>query len=96
MFSDLTKASYTDDLCSSASGLHEPAINAYVELFFFLLAPSNISFTTSFPHQVHVKCIIQGSVDVKQRFIPPICNMNPYVQICNIFTIRGDMSLINP
>ena len=48
------------------------------------------------PVYMHVNCIIQRLDDVKQRFNPPICNMYPYVQLWNIFTIRGDMSLINP
>ena len=61
---------------------------------------NNISFKTSFRAQytmyIHVKCIIQRSVNVNQRVNPPICNMYPYVQLCYIFTIRGDMSLIIP
>ena len=32
------------------------------------------------PVYMHVKCIIQRSVDVKQSFNPSICNMQPYVQ----------------
>ena len=44
MFSDLTKASYTNYLCSSALDLHEPAINAFTYLFFFyLLHPISLS-----------------------------------------------------
>ena len=80
MFSDLTKASNTTYLCSSLD-LHGPAINAYT--YPFLFAQANISFKTSFSRQVymHVNCIMQGFVDVKQRFNPPICNMYPYVQL---------------
>ena len=98
MFSDLTKASYTTYLYSSALDLHESAINAYAYSFFYLLHAIFSFFKIIFPRQVymHVKCIIQGSVDLKQSFNPPICNMYPYVQIRNIFTIRGDLSLINP
>ena len=50
MFSDITKASYTNYLCSSALDLHGPAINAYRPIR-FLLAPSNISFKISFRAQ---------------------------------------------
>ena len=55
MFSDLTKASYTNYLCSSALDLHGPAINAYRPIR-FLLAPSNISFKISFRAQYIYAC----------------------------------------
>ena len=96
MFWELTKASYTNYLCSSALDLHGPAINAMAYPSFTCTIQYLFQYIFPRPVYMHVKCIIQGSVDVKQRFIPPIYNMCPYVQLCNIFTIRVDMSLIDP
>ena len=52
MFSDLTKASYTNYLCSSALDLHEPAINAYTYSFF----TCSIQYLSQniFPRQVYM------------------------------------------
>ena len=70
MFLDLTEARYTNYLCSSALDLHGPAINAYICPFF--TCSNHYLFQNIFSSQVymHVRCIIQGSVDVKQRFYP--------------------------
>ena len=68
MFSDLTKANYTIIYVvplwtyMGLLSMHRPIR--------FLLAPSKISFKKYFRAQysyMHVNCIIQGFVDVKQR-----------------------------
>ena len=81
MFSDLTKASYTNYLCSSALDLHGPAIDAYTYPFFTCSIKHHFQNIFSRPVYTDVNCIIQGFVDVEQRFNPPICNMYPYVQL---------------
>ena len=79
MFSNVTKVTYTDYLCNTALDLHGPAINAYTYPF-FTCSIKNL-FQNIFSRQVymHVNCIIQGFVDVKQPFNPPIGIMYPYV-----------------
>ena len=71
--------------------LHGPAINAYTYPFF--TCSIQYLFQNIFPHPeyMHLKCIIQRSGDRKQRFNPPICNMYLYIQLCSIFTLRGDI-----
>ena len=45
------------------------------------------------PEYVHVQWMIQRSINLKQHISPHIWTTYPYVQLYNIFTIKGDIPL---
>ena len=79
----------------SALGMQGSDINAYISLIFALPEPTPLTKPISATVRVHIQWMIQRSVDLKQHIPPHICTMYP-AQLYNIFTIMGDMSLINP
>ena len=73
-------------------------IKMYTPLFYFLTLPQ----PTPLSKPVSAPSICTCSVNdtalrwLEQHISPHIYTMYPYAQLYNIFTIRGDMSLINP